>query len=172
MDPLTAQRFAQIALHTRIQDAAAIFRNPNNVVLRSVNSVTRNSCLHDLNIPYRHLHIHPRAKPVELCTSGSLNNGQLGGDFGQLARAIPCDPDGVAQHRTGILVPGGIVYIHVDAKDYLLPDSLPPLLLLLQRELEHMLANGRQFIFHQTYLLFALLGTLFPIAESPGFFFG
>jgi hypothetical protein len=30
----------------------------------------RYSGLHALNIPYRRLHIHPRAKPVELCLTG------------------------------------------------------------------------------------------------------
>ena len=64
------EKFSQITPHTRIQDTAAIFRNPNNVVLRSINSVTRYSGFHALKIPYRRLNIHPRTKPVELCPSG------------------------------------------------------------------------------------------------------
>ena len=55
------EKFSQITPHTRIQDTAAIFRNPNNVILRSINSVARYSGFHALNIPYRRLCIHPRA---------------------------------------------------------------------------------------------------------------
>jgi hypothetical protein len=40
------------------------------VILRLVNSMSRYSGLHALNIPYRPLHIHPRAEPVELCPTG------------------------------------------------------------------------------------------------------
>jgi hypothetical protein len=40
------------------------------VVFRSINSMTRYSGFHALNISYRRLFIHPRAKPVELCPSG------------------------------------------------------------------------------------------------------
>jgi hypothetical protein len=40
------------------------------VVFRSINSMARNSGFHVLNISYRRLNIHPRAKPVELCPSG------------------------------------------------------------------------------------------------------
>ena len=64
------EKFSQVASHSRIQDTAAIFRNPHNVILRLVNSMARYSGFHALNIPYRRLHIHPRAEPVELCPSG------------------------------------------------------------------------------------------------------
>jgi hypothetical protein len=60
-----------------IQDTAAIFRNPNNVVFRSINSMARYSRFHALNIPYRRLYIHPRAKPVELCPSGSFRHALI-----------------------------------------------------------------------------------------------
>jgi hypothetical protein len=46
------EKSSQITSHTRIQDTAAIFRNPNNVVLRSVNSMARQTGFHALNIPY------------------------------------------------------------------------------------------------------------------------
>jgi hypothetical protein len=45
------------------------------VILRLVNSMPRYSGLHALNIPYRRLHIHPRAKPVELCPTGYFVSG-------------------------------------------------------------------------------------------------
>jgi len=64
------EKFSQVASHSRIQDTAAIFRYPYNVILRLVNSMSGYSGLHTLNIPYRRLHIHPRAEPVELCPSG------------------------------------------------------------------------------------------------------
>jgi len=64
------KKFSQVASHSRIQDTAAIFRNPHNVILCLINAMPRYPGFHALNIPYRRLHIHPRAKPVELCPTG------------------------------------------------------------------------------------------------------
>jgi hypothetical protein len=64
------EKFSQVASRSRIQDTAAIFWDPYNVILCLINSMPRYSRFHALNIPYRRLHIHPRAQPVELCPSG------------------------------------------------------------------------------------------------------
>ncbi len=64
------EKFSQVASHPRIQDTAAIFRNPYNMILCPVNSMPGYSGFHALTIPYRRLRIHPRAEPVELCPTG------------------------------------------------------------------------------------------------------
>ena len=69
------KKFQNIRLDARIQDAAAIFWYPNNMVFRPVYTVSRYSCLHASIIPYRRRSHSPTGLPVELCPTGRLEEG-------------------------------------------------------------------------------------------------